>query len=253
VVSTADPAWRQQLGQTVAAILRGFGIQLRSVRADLAVTDRSLEWLCAAKTLDALVALLLVPAMTAVVALAGVKLPLLVPLWASLVLAGVAFMVPDLNLRLAAEARRRDFRHTLGVYLDLVSISLAGGAAAEEALRNALADGQGWSFARLRDALADAQLEGITPWEALGRLGRELRVGELVELAASVALAGTEGATVRRALTAKAIALRARQLAEAETRATAATDRMVFPALMLLFGFVTFVTFPALMRAIAGF
>jgi len=27
----------------------------------------------------------------------------------------------------------------------------------------------------------------------------------------------------------------------------------VFPALMLLFGFVTFVTFPALMRAIAGF
>ncbi len=253
VVSAADPAWRQRLGQTVAAILRGFGIQLRSVRADLAVTDRSLEWLCAEKTLDALVALLFVPAMTAVVALAGVQLPLLVPLWGSLVLAGAAFMVPDLNLRLAAEARRRDFRHTLGVYLDLVSISLAGGAAAEEALRNALADGQGWSFARLRDALADAQLEGITPWEALGRLGRELRVGELVELAASVALAGTEGATVRRALTAKAIALRARQLAEAETRATAATDRMVFPALMLLFGFVTFVTFPALMRAIAGF
>jgi Flp pilus assembly protein TadB len=250
---TADPAWRQRLGETAARVLRSFGIELRSVRADLAIMDRSLEWLCAEKTLDGLVVLLLVPGMAAVVALAGIGVPLLVPLWAALVLAAGAFMVPDLRLRLAAEERRRQFRHALGVYLDLVAISLAGGAAAEEALRNALADGQGWAFTRLRDTLADAHLEGTTPWEAMGRLGRELRIGELVELAGSVALAGTEGATVRRALTARAVALRARQLAEAETRAVAATDRMVFPAVMLLFGFITFVIFPALMRAIAGF
>jgi len=64
------------------------------------------------------------------------------------------------------------------------------------------------AFAYLRRALDGARLARETPWSALGRLGTELGIGELSELAASVSLAGTEGAKVRASLAAKAASLR---------------------------------------------
>lgn len=135
-----------------------------------------------------------------------------------LVLGVVGFFLPDLLIRGEAAARRRSFRHALGAFLDLVSIALAGGAGVEAALHDAAAMGQGWSFTRLRDALADARLSGATPWAALGRLGAELGVSEVSELASNLSLAGTEGARVRESLAAKAVSLRRHEAAEAETR-----------------------------------
>jgi tight adherence protein C len=70
-------------------------------------------------------------------------------------------------------------------------------------------------------------------------------VAELEELAASVALAGAQGARIRRSLAAKADALRAHQVAECETSAEAATERMTIPIAVLLFGFLTFIAYPA--------
>ncbi len=247
------PSWRADLGRSVATALRAIGVGLPNLRADLAITGRSMEWLLSEKLLDALVAALGVPALVALAGLFGLWLPWLVPLWVAVGFATAAFFAPDAKLKVAAAARRHTMQHATSAYLDLVAISLAGGAAAEEALRNALADGQGWAFDRLRGAVDDAQLQGVPPWQALGRLGRDLDIRELVELADSLALAGTEGATVRKTLVAKAIASRAHQLADAEVRALTATDRMVLPLLVLLLGFIIFVLYPALVRAIAGF
>ena len=84
------------------------------------------------------------------------------------------------------------------------------------------------------------------------RLGNELGVAELGELAASVGLAGSEGAKVRASLAAKAASLRSHQLAEAETTAQAATEKMSLPVVLLFAGFLCFIGYPAIERVLAG-
>jgi Flp pilus assembly protein TadB len=136
----------------------------------------------------------------------------------------------------------------LSAFLDLVSVSLAGGAGIETALHRSVETGQGWAFEELRHALLTSSLLGSTPWAALDRLGVELGVVELRELAASVALAGEDGARVRASIAAKARALRARSLTDTEADAEAATERMSLPIVVLMVGFMIFVVFPAISR-----
>jgi len=97
-----------------------------------------------------------------------------------------------------------------------------------------------------------ARLARDTPWSALERLGDELGVAELGELAASVGLAGAEGAKVRASLGAKASSLRSHQLAEAETTAQAATEKMSLPVVLLFAGFLCFIGYPAVERVLTG-
>jgi Flp pilus assembly protein TadB len=171
---------------------------------------------------------------------------------AGLLLAVVFFFVPDLTLRTEAAERRKAFRHALSSFLDLVVISLAGGAGVESALRYAAAIGEGWAFTQLRSALDVTMLTGETPWSALGRLGQELGVPELAELAASVSLAGTEGARVRESLAAKAKSLRDHELSEAEAEAQSATERMALPVVLLFLGFLILIGFPAVDAVLTG-
>ena len=130
------------------------------------------------------------------------------------------FFVPDLALRDEAGERRDAFKHSLGSFLDLVVISLAGGAGVESALRDAASIGQGWAFAQLHNALGGRP---CSPARRRGRSwpdwGASSACAELAELAASLSLAGTEGARVRESLAVKATSLRDHALAEAEAEA----------------------------------
>lgn len=253
VGSGADDGVAARLGWPLAALLAGTGIGLSGLRQDLALTGRTIERHLGEKVCLAVFGALLAPATAAILALGGVALPLAVPLWASAVLSVGGFLAPDLGVRAEASARRRDFRHALGSFLDLVVIALAGGGGVEGALEDAAGIGRGWAFARLRTALAAARVRRETPWAALGRLGGEIGVPELVELAASVGLAGTEGAKVRASLAAKAESLRAHRLAEAEGEAQAATERMSLPVVLLFAGFLVFIGYPAIARVLSGF
>ena len=172
------------------------------------------------------------------------------PLVAVLIAAGVAFgfVLPSVSVRDEAAARRRAFRHALSSYLDLVNVILAGGGGIESSLHAAAHAGEGWSFAALRDALDRARLRGESPWDAFGQLGRDLGVDELCELAASVSLAGSHGARIRGSLAAKADAMRTHQLADIEAQAESATERMTIPVAVLLFGFLVFIAYPALVQ-----
>lgn len=163
-------------------------------------------------------------------------------------IAAGGFLLPDALLRDEAERRRRAFRHALSSYLDLVNVILAGGGGIETSLHAAAEAGDGWAFAAIRQALDRARLTNRTPWDTLGRLGEELGVDELAELAASVALAGSQGARIRQSLAAKADSLRGHQVAETETAAEAATERMTIPVAVLLFGFLVFVAYPAIQQ-----
>ena len=244
-----------RLGRPVADVLgrtKAGWLLPGKVRQDLAVLGRSAERHLAEKVALALVGLLFAPAIAVLLALGGTHVPLVVPLWASLVFMAAGFFLPDLGVHADATRRRRDFRHALSSFLDLVVVALAGGGGVETALADAAGVGSGWAFAYLRRALDQARLARQTPWAALGRLGQQLGVTELSELAASVALAGTEGAKVRASLAAKAASLRTHALAEAETADQAATERMSLPVVLLFAGFLLFLGYPAVQKVLTG-
>jgi Flp pilus assembly protein TadB len=155
-------------------------------------------------------------------------------------------------LRARAADRRRSFRHALSGFLDVVSVSLAGGRGVDTALRDGANAGDGWPFEAIRGALLEAQLLGETPWSGLARLGTELAIPELGELAASAALAGSEGARVRTSLAAKARSLRLRGLSDVESSAQSASELMSVPVVVLMLGFVVFLGYPAMVRVLQG-
>ncbi len=220
--------------------------------ADLRLVGRSPEQHLGEKVLLAMFGLALPVLTSLLMILGGVRLSLGVPLAASVALAVGFFFVPDLTLRAAAEEQRKNFRHSLGSFLDLVVIGLAGGAGVEGAIIDAASIGGGWAFAQLRQAFEVTAFTGETPWSALTRLGAELEVPELGELAASVSLAGSEGARVRESLSAKAESLRDHALSQAEAEAQSATERMALPVVLLFVGFLLLVGYPAVDAVLTG-
>jgi Flp pilus assembly protein TadB len=249
----ADSTNPRSLLTPVIQLLHTAGLPTRSTSRDLAVLERPVHAYLAEKATLALAGML-APTLAALAATAlGFELGLRVPAISAFGCAAVGFLIPDHRVRRLAIRQRRDFRHGLSAFLDLVVISLAGGAGVDSALTDAADTGHGWAFTKLRRALAAAHLTRTTPWDALRQLGRDLDIPELAELAASISLAGTEGATVRRSLHAKAAALRARQLTDGESDASADTERMSIPVMALFFGFLCFITYPAMTQVLTGF
>jgi tight adherence protein C len=237
------------LGRTVGAslgrILRNLGLRLDSLEPDLRLVGRSLDQHLAQKVVLAFFGLALPAVVAAVWTVGGFSVPLTFPTGVGLVLGVFFFFAPDISLRSEAEERRKAFKQALGSFLDLVVISLAGGSGVESALRDAASVGRGWAFAQLRNALEVTALTGETPWAALARLGEEVGVTELVELSATVSLAGTEGARVRDSLAVKAASLRDHALAEAEAEAQSTTEKMALPVVLLFLGFLILIGYPA--------
>ncbi|MBV8297730.1 MAG: type II secretion system F family protein [Acidimicrobiia bacterium] len=234
-----------RVGERLALAVDKTGLRLASTRADLAATGKPLERFYLDKVVLAIFGFVFIPAVIAAASMAGVSLPVIVPVWVSLVFGVIGFFLPDLLIRGEAAEARRNFRHALSAFLELVRINLAGGAGIESALHDSVDVGSGWAFGRLREALALARLSGETPWAALGRLGVELRIEELIELSSSLVLAGSEGAKIKESLAAKAESLRRHEAAIAEAKAQEASERMSVPIAVLLFGFLIFLGYPA--------
>ncbi|GAA1503354.1 type II secretion system F family protein [Sphaerisporangium rubeum] len=256
---TADEevsAFRRGLGVRLARFYASRGWELRSTRADLALLGKSFEGYLATKVLLAVSGLLAFPVLAGWLALMGWGVSLQVPLWAALLVALVFFFLPDVQIRRDAAVRRRDFRHAVGAFLDLVAMNLAGGRGVPEALLMAVSVGDGgsgnWAMARIREALANARIVGITPWQALGRLGDEINVDELRDLSAALGLVADDGAKVRASLTARAATMRRRELAEVEGQAGERSQSMLVAQLLLCAGFVIFLSFPAAMKMLGS-
>lgn len=252
ILAADSDGWALRVGKPFIKPLAALGLPNRKLRNDLAVTGKNIEHHLAEKATLALTGLLLPILMELLLVVADVSLGWEVPAIASLIFALGGFLLPDISVRQEAERRRSTFRHALAAYLNLIRVLLAGGAGVDGALSDAVGIGKGWAFQQLRRALVTAKLTRTTPWATLGQLGTELDVHQLSELAASVSLAGTEGARVRASLAAKAAALRTRELTDAEGDAQAATERMSLPVVMLFGGFLVFIGFPALAQVLGG-
>ena len=185
--------------------------------------------------------------------IAGSAMPLPILLMASAALAVTGFMLPILQLRSRAEVKRREIRTSLSAYLDLVSIMLAGGAGIESALVAASRVGDGPTFRLIADSLDVARATRRSPWEILANEGERIGIDELPELAATVKLGGEQGARMTASLVAKASSMRAKQLAEVEADANAATERMGLPMVLLFMGFLVLLGYPAMQMISAGF
>lgn len=244
--------WQRRLGHRARPVLEGFGLELGDLGADAHITDTSLDAHVGSKITSAALPVLFVGLIAVLFTLAGITVPIGIVLGVAIIVAVAGFWGPDLTLRRNAQERRREFSLAFGSYLDLVAISLAGGMGTEAALVEAARIGDSWAFHLLRRAIDVAQIEGATLWHTLGQLGDDLAVPALSELAASVALAGNEGAKVRNSIAVKADTLRSLELAQAESEAQAATERMAVPTAMLLFGFVLLIGFPAVITVIGG-
>jgi len=245
-VPAEQDGWAVRMGQPFVGLLRAAGLPTVALRQDLATLDRSVEAHLAEKATAAVAGLLFPSLVGLAFAAGGRPIPWAVPAALALLLGVVGFLLPDLTVRADADRQRRTFRHALSAYLSLIQVLLAGGAGVETALTDAANVGGGWPFAAIRRTLRTARETRLSPWTALGQLGEQLQISELTELAAAVALAGTEGARVRQSLDAKAAALRVRQAHDAEADANAATERMSIPGVLIAIGFILFVFYPAL-------
>lgn len=173
-------------------------------------------------------------------------LPLLAGFGFTIIATTLAFLLPDSGVRRKAAKRRSDFTATMTSYLDLVALRSASGSGVSEALRDASSIGTGYGWLRIRMALADARVAGLAPSQGLVTLGKQLDLPELVDLASQLALVDATGSRTEQTLRAKAQALRAKGRAQLEGDANARSTSMVTGQVLLAFGFLVLLGYPAL-------
>lgn len=244
--SLRNPAPPQVVGrprayQQLAAPARRLGLPRPAVRQDLAAVGKDPAQHLAEQTAATLFGALIVPANALLLGIGGQ-----VPLWLAIIGGVLGYRWADARLRATAERHRAATRHTVAIMLTLLAISLARGAGIEQALGEASGICTGQAAARLRQVLAGARVLRQPPWRALGEYGEATGVTELVELAASMSLAGTEGARIRSTLSARAQAMRTATTAEMETTAEKAASRMAMPLLVLGIAYLIFLLYPPL-------
>ncbi|MCW5953756.1 MAG: hypothetical protein KIT69_16000 [Propionibacteriaceae bacterium] len=197
----------------------------------------------------------------AVGALVGALVPALLAGWLSwmvgafsplpvlVVLAGgvLGFIWPDLRLRQRDQAVTADAAEALLTYVDLVTLERLANRSGTQALHSAATVSDVMVFRAISDVLERTRLEQRPPYAELQRLGAELELPALVDIAdvmrldeAGAALSGTLRARVRE--------LRDAHLTAMKVRATEISERMgvlmVVPT--LLFGLLFLV--PPLLR-----
>lgn len=242
------PASAQQRREwLLGAPLARFGLPGQRIRQDLVLLEKPVEGFRAMQVAATGLGTLAAVAV-AVLWGAGGMVPVLVALFGGVL--GWRWAVSRVTA--PATQRRAELRHVLSVMQDLVAVAVAGGAGIDQAVDDATAVCTGWAADRLRRTLHHARLTRTPTWQALATLGEQTRVGELSELANTIALAGSEGARVRTALSGFSAAMRARQVAEMETTARAAAVRTSLPVLILALGYGVFLLYPALNALSAG-
>lgn len=239
----------RQLGRQLDRHLHGRAWVRVPVRELAMVRTSRSAWL-GQKALFALVGLLFPPVFTLAVGLAGLRLPVAVPLAASLALAAALWFVPDADVRVRARTARADFARAVTAYIDLTALERAGGSGATQALERAATVGDSWAFERLREALQRARWTGTPPWRALSDLAADIGVPELEDVADIMRLSGEEGVAVYDNLRSRSRGMRAALLTREQARANADSERMVVPVALLGLVFLCLLAYPALVRVL---
>ncbi|GAA4896060.1 type II secretion system F family protein [Streptomonospora salina] len=244
--------WSMRLGAPGIPVLAALGLPTARTRTRLAICERDTAAYLAEKTTTGLLGLAVPPLLGALLLAAGIDVAGAYGLLIWAILALVLWLAPDLALGDEAAKRRRQMRHTVAAFADLAVVALAGGAGVTSALDEAANASTAPAMRRIRTALRAAAVRRQPPWDALRDLGRRYDLDEFAELAASLQLAGADGARVRASLAAKAKSLRTQHLAAMDADAQAATERMSLPVVLLFAGFLILIGYPALSLILSG-
>jgi hypothetical protein len=245
--------WDRRAGRLALDHVPALARAAERARADLRVVGRAPEELAGEMAVYVLFGLGLGPWLGLVTWLVGAPFPVAAAGGLSLAVALVGGVLPWVSLRDRAAARRAGFSHALVAYCHVCAMCLAAGRGVEQAMTTAAAAGDGWAFTELPAALHAGHVRKDTPWDALGRLGAELAINDLAQLASAIALGGTDGASVRHTILTKATTIRERLAAHAEQHTQRATTQMGLPAVALAAGFLVFLGFPAVSVLLDGF
>lgn len=233
---TATGTLQERVG---AGLLKAFGGRITLPYKDLNLMRVSPAAHLGKQALFALYGLLLPLLLQALLAAAGAPFPYAMPVVISLALAVLFWFWPTKDLAAEARAARLIVRHAAASYLERVALARIANSGAAQALTQTAEVGDGWIFVRMRQVFHQADLAGVTVWDALKQLGEELDIPELTRPAETLALAG-EGAAVYTSLQAQARQLRVALLSDAKAKANEASEAMILPVtagviLMLIF------------------
>jgi tight adherence protein C len=243
----ADSEWLARLGRPLARKLIVIGLPRESVRRDLVTLDRVPEVHLATQAAASVAGLLLTWVLQSVL---GFSVPFVGAL--SITAAGLFWYMVDAEVKAKAAEARADALADLSVFLDVTVNALAAGSGVEQALGGASEIGDSPAFERLRHALDVAFLSRLPIHQVFAELGTSLGLAEITDLAASLQLAGSEGAKIRASLAAKAEAIRSQILADDEAEAAATTERMTVPIALLMTGFLVLIGYPAMASALSA-
>ncbi len=216
--------------------------------AELELTGQTRAGFAATRLACVGLGLVFPPLLVAAMGALGLVLPWSVPIAGSLVLAGVLYIVPEIDLRRRANAARHQLRLATCAYTELVALERAGDAGVTEALERAATISTTAEFTRIHDALTRADLAGHPPWHGLSDLAERLGVPELGDLADIMATSGRDGAAVYSTLRARAAALRTHLLTNAAAAANATSEHLIVPVALLGIAFMALVGYPAFAR-----
>jgi hypothetical protein len=238
-------AW---VGGQAGRLAARYGINGTTLRQDAALTGRSFDTILGRKVLAAVAGFSAGLGLLAAAQINGASVPIGTPLLGAGLGAAAGFALADTGLRSEARTRRRDFRHALADYFDLVSLRMAGLAAAEQALVDAARLSDQWPMALVLQTMDRARLAGpgASNWEALAALGQRIGVDELRELGGLVKLVADDGAQVRATLSARAASMRRHELADAEGEDAEREQSMRLAQMLIVAGFLVFIGYPAL-------
>jgi Flp pilus assembly protein TadB len=235
-----------RIGRWVAAELQMRGIRYTTLRQDLLLTGTSFDALMGRKVVAGVGGYLLALLATSWLQYGrGVHLATGAPLVVALIVAAIAFLAPDVDIRKEAKRRRDEFKEDLATYLELVSLEMVGYAAAETALPTAAQLGGTWSMLLIRETLQYARDSGENTWDALAGLGQRIGVPDLRELGSLIKNVADDGAQVRQTLSARAASMRRARLASEEGNAEERNQSMRLAQLGIALGFMLFVGWPA--------
>lgn len=197
------------------------------------------------------VAGLVLPGLIGLILLVTTGASLLFPALAGLLLALFGFFVPDIVVGRGAASTATDATESLLTFVDLVTLERLANSSATQSLHAAAAVSDQAVFVSIRDSLQRSRLEQRAPFAELKRLGEELELPALCDIADVMKL-DDSGASLSGALRARVKELRDAHLTQAKIEAAAVTERMTFLMVIpsLIFGLLFLI--PPLLRLLGS-
>lgn len=188
---------------------------------------------------------------TVVTLIVGVPIPVALPGLVGVVLGLVLFLYPDRDVARKAAEAREEFAAAVVAYIRLVAIRRLSRGGVTTSLTGAARVSDAWMFQRIREELLLAEWSGTTPWSALERLSRQLKVPELGEVADVMSLTEA-GAAIAGSLTARASSMRDRQLTRDLRAANNRNSQLVVPQALLVLVFATTLIIPPIVNLLGS-